>query len=218
MPTQATNTTPNYHLSQWEENDRILRQDFNADFAAIDSALAAKAGAAELTALQEKLSLTRLFDATLEADASSVVMDLSGVDMSRCTKLELHISNVVNTLTNGTLGLRINGQESDTSYTYGTTDVYSRSYIEVAETSTYRELWAVVQLGSAGSKLWSIASLRGTIEAGSQYSTATFAANSTSTLGIWQGGDLPDVETLTLFCSYGSICAGMRVTLYGYFA
>ncbi|MGM9619558.1 MAG: hypothetical protein ACI3W8_07000 [Oscillospiraceae bacterium] len=58
MPTQATNTTPNYHLSQWEENDRILREDFNADNAAIEAALlAVKSEAAEdLQAMSQTLS------------------------------------------------------------------------------------------------------------------------------------------------------------------
>lgn len=218
MPTQATNTTPNYHLSQWAEDDRILRQDFNADLAAIDTALAAKAGAAELSALAEKVSLSRLFDSTLTAEASSIVMDLSGVDMSRCTKLELHVSGALNSQTTAALGLRVNGQSGDTSYTYGYGGAYGRSYIEVGEINTAREFWAVTQLGSAGSRLRSITSLCGTLESGSQYTSAAFTANGAGSLGIWQGGDLPDVESLTLVPAYGSICAGIHVTLYGYFA
>ena len=38
-----TNHTPNYQLSQWERDDRILMEDFNADNAKIDAALAAQA-------------------------------------------------------------------------------------------------------------------------------------------------------------------------------
>ncbi len=34
-----TNHTPNYQLSQWERDDRILMDDFNADNAKIDRAL-----------------------------------------------------------------------------------------------------------------------------------------------------------------------------------
>ena len=34
-----TNHTPNYQLSQWERDDRILMDDFNADNAKIDAAL-----------------------------------------------------------------------------------------------------------------------------------------------------------------------------------
>ena len=40
-----TNHTPHYNLSQWERDDRILMDDFNADNAKIDAALAAHAAA-----------------------------------------------------------------------------------------------------------------------------------------------------------------------------
>ena len=36
-----TNKTPHYSLSQWERDDRILMEDFNADNAKIDAALGA---------------------------------------------------------------------------------------------------------------------------------------------------------------------------------
>lgn len=39
-----TNHTPHYNLSQWERDDRILMDDFNADNAKIDTALKALAG------------------------------------------------------------------------------------------------------------------------------------------------------------------------------
>ena len=38
-----SNQTPNYALSQWERDDRILMEDFNADNAKIDAALGAHA-------------------------------------------------------------------------------------------------------------------------------------------------------------------------------
>lgn len=34
-----TNFTENYHLSQWEATDPVLREDFNADNLKIDEAL-----------------------------------------------------------------------------------------------------------------------------------------------------------------------------------
>ena len=43
-----TNHTPNYQLSQWERDDRILMEDFNADNAKIDGALAEHAAAMEI--------------------------------------------------------------------------------------------------------------------------------------------------------------------------
>ena len=36
------NHTPNYQLSQWAKSDRVLMDDFNADNAKIDAAIAAK--------------------------------------------------------------------------------------------------------------------------------------------------------------------------------
>ena len=38
-----SNHTPNYALNQWERDDRVLMEDFNADNAKIDAALAAHA-------------------------------------------------------------------------------------------------------------------------------------------------------------------------------
>lgn len=223
MPTQATNTTPHYHLSQWEENDRILRQDFNADLASIDtalaahdSALAAKADATALTAVRENLSLVRLFDAALSANASSVAMDLSAVDMSRCTKLELHLGNVKNTLTSGYLGLRVNGSSGSADYGYNYTNTLDAAYLRVVELTTERAYWALSQLFSSGERLLHVGTNGSVDSAG--VAVSTFSANSSSFVGIWRGGDLADVQTLTLVPSAGAIAAGLRVTLYGYFA
>ena len=51
----STNHTQNYSLCQWEPADRVLREDFNADNAALDAALArieATASAAKTQAQQ----------------------------------------------------------------------------------------------------------------------------------------------------------------------
>lgn len=52
----ASNQTPNYGLSQWKRTDQVRMEDFNADNAKIDAALAAlesgKAEAASLAALR----------------------------------------------------------------------------------------------------------------------------------------------------------------------
>ena len=40
-----TNHTPHYNLSQWERDDRVLMEDFNADNAKIDAAIKAEAEA-----------------------------------------------------------------------------------------------------------------------------------------------------------------------------
>ena len=48
--------TQNYQLSRWEKDDRIMMEDFNADNARIDAALAAKADAEDVTALGESVN------------------------------------------------------------------------------------------------------------------------------------------------------------------
>ena len=52
-----SNQTPNYALNQWERDDRILMDDFNADNTKIDAAIKAEAEArtAETAALAGKL-------------------------------------------------------------------------------------------------------------------------------------------------------------------
>lgn len=48
------NTTGNYNLNQWDGSDRILRTDFNADNAKVDTAL--KTNADGIAALAEQLA------------------------------------------------------------------------------------------------------------------------------------------------------------------
>ncbi|MCI9671974.1 MAG: hypothetical protein HFF49_10580 [Lawsonibacter sp.] len=59
MPTKRT---PNYNLSQWERDDRVLMEDFNADNAKIDAAIKAHADAlAGLTAAAPKLGNCQVY-------------------------------------------------------------------------------------------------------------------------------------------------------------
>ena len=51
----STNYTQNYHLSQWSRSDKVLMEEFNADNAKIDAALAGKAEAASVTALSRRV-------------------------------------------------------------------------------------------------------------------------------------------------------------------
>lgn len=51
-----SNQTPNYKLSQWERADKVQMEDFNADNAKIDAALAGKADTSALTSLQAAMN------------------------------------------------------------------------------------------------------------------------------------------------------------------
>lgn len=69
------NQTTNYQLSQWEEEDRILREDFNTDNAKVDAALAALAArdAAETQARGEAVNRLngRFYISSFQGDGSS---------------------------------------------------------------------------------------------------------------------------------------------------
>lgn len=59
------NQTTNYQLSQWDGEDRILREDFNADNVKIDAALKAEAAArAALAAQVAKLGNCQIWTTT----------------------------------------------------------------------------------------------------------------------------------------------------------
>ena len=70
----ATNQTTNYDLNQWLSTDQVLRTDFNADNAKVDTALAGKAEQAALSALAERVTALeaqpRLITGYYEGDGS----------------------------------------------------------------------------------------------------------------------------------------------------
>lgn len=63
----STNHTPNLGLNQWEANDPVLREDFNADNAKIDAAAA----------------MVRLGSITVPTDTQTITVDLTPCDPSR---------------------------------------------------------------------------------------------------------------------------------------
>ena len=52
----STYHTEHYQLSQWERSDKVLMDDFNADNAKLDAALASKAEAAAVSALAQAVA------------------------------------------------------------------------------------------------------------------------------------------------------------------
>ena len=65
--------TQNYQLNQWDATDRILREDFNADNAKIDAALAEA---------KNRGGYFKLKEFTTIADAKQVNLDVSDIDFS----------------------------------------------------------------------------------------------------------------------------------------
>ena len=67
----ATNYTTNYDLCQWESTDQVLRTDFNADNAKIDTAL--KSLSDQVVQKADQSALNTLISAVNQkADASTV--------------------------------------------------------------------------------------------------------------------------------------------------
>ena len=75
------NYTENYQLNQWEESDRVLMEDFNADNEKIDAALA------EIKAAE---AMVKLLDLTLEEDTQKWDIDMSSIDLTQYQKLLLY--------------------------------------------------------------------------------------------------------------------------------
>ena len=69
--------TANYGLNLWEKTDRIQMEDFNADNAKIEAALAAN-------------PFLKLIDTTIDTDCETFDIDLSSIDMSCFAQLILH--------------------------------------------------------------------------------------------------------------------------------
>ena len=106
--------TQNLHLPQWEAEDRIMRTDFNAAFAALDTAvknnadaIAAKAGAADLTAeiaarqatdtAVDKLGAKLLLDYTYSGSAATVEVNVSSIDWKQWHSVTIQFVPITNT-------------------------------------------------------------------------------------------------------------------------
>ena len=99
--------TANYQLSQWDAEDRILREDFNSDNQKIDETMAA---------LKAGNYFEKLADVTTTQSCQQLDVDLSGVDFTQYDRLIIH--PMIKTDTVHSAILRLNGR-SDTIYSRG---------------------------------------------------------------------------------------------------
>ena len=74
------NKTPNYQLNQWDKNDRIQMEDFNADNTKLDSALKALSETSRYVLLQNIITSKEL---------AQVDVDLTGIDWSTYPQIML---------------------------------------------------------------------------------------------------------------------------------
>ena len=83
----ASNYTPNVGLCQWQRTDPFTLDDFNADNAKIDAALAAQ---------PYQVLLTQ----TLAAEAEGLSLDVSGLDLSATPRLRVETTAPFYTVNN----------------------------------------------------------------------------------------------------------------------
>lgn len=89
--------TQNCQLNQWDGDDRIMREDFNADNAKIDAALAAEEQArkrdrTELdAAVAQAARFVKLLDITLSVDTEYVEADISSITWGNWQNVHLDI-------------------------------------------------------------------------------------------------------------------------------
>lgn len=90
--------TQTYQLNQWDGDDRILREDFNADNAKIDAALnaeeqARKRDRTELNAaVAQAARFVKLKDITLSANTQYIEVDISDIAWGNWQNVHLDIN------------------------------------------------------------------------------------------------------------------------------
>lgn len=102
------NQTTNYQLNQWEKADRIQMEDFNADNAKIDAALAS---------IKELLPIVHLQTITTTAAATKLDIDLSGFDWDTYTYALIRIDGKMSS-SSGSFYVRMNGYSGEYDYQY----------------------------------------------------------------------------------------------------
>lgn len=212
MATQATNTTPNYHLSQWEPDDHILRSDFNADFLAIDTALNSQKqqSAAAIAAAESRIAVQRLATARLSAAAASLTVDLSGTDLSRYARLLLHISNAAGASGSvQTLRLTVNGDETAGDYiTLERTSTLASVCLNAGQISTGGGTHATVTLQELSGQL---------LAESSYFRISSDSADSGGpNWSLWTQGGLADIHHLTLKTAGVNLKKDLSLTVYGW--
>lgn len=81
----ATNKTTNYGLNQWEGDDRVLRQEFNDDFAAIDQTLAD---------IEGRNHVVKLVNVTTEVAAPTLDIDVSAIDFTAYREIKIIVTGL----------------------------------------------------------------------------------------------------------------------------
>lgn len=213
MSTNASGSTAHFGLSQWGENDRILREDFNHDNAAIDAALKQQQDsiATQIQSALGQICVQKLYSQTLSSAVSSVTIDLSGVDMSQYGRLEIDIRSAACSVNDTPyLLLRINGDSTSGHYTlYSPPSFNNQTGIQVGR--LYSDY-----LCTSLTRLWDMS---GKVAARSDYiytDASASAERHSAEWSFWKQGGLAAIRNLTLASGSGSLKSGFSVTVYGW--
>lgn len=203
MSTNASGTTEHYGLSQWAEDDLILRQDFNHDNAAIDAALHAQqtAATAAINALEESVPLVRLASQTLTAAAASISISLSGITLSNFQELQLVFSPLL-CPSYTKVKVRFNGDGGNNYLNYSDSNTFDHIKLDG---NGYDRLTGKLTLWNGGSYVM------GTYTGATYKETLSWGSRSF----LWKGGGLNTLTGIQLIPTAGSIGVGTRVSLYG---
>jgi len=199
--------TTNHQLNQWDKTDRIQMEDFNADNAKIDAALAAEAAAREAAVATEAsareagdaaVPLVKVADVTLQAAASQFDVPVGTITAEEYTCLFIRplldfgsTNSYCTVRCNNTTGYRMAGNSKD----YGG-QAYSNRY---AGNDTALEIF----LNANGVYMFSRSM---TYQGNSDTFCAQVTDNSVAENGI---------QTLNFILSEDTFNAGSRVIVYG---
>lgn len=150
-----------------------------------------------------------LFSQTLTANAASVSIDLSGVDMSQFSKLELVAGNIRwSGSSSGDLRGRFNG---DTSASYviqnGSSDL------------TYFTAGKATAKGGAGSTVCDIYDMGTKICSmchGGYADSGSSISNQSGDRTMWKNGGIADLKSILIGSDSYIMAAGAKFVLYGY--
>ena len=189
--------TTNYQLSQWDASDRILREDFNADNAKLDAAVANLSDNLTETAAQLRGENVRvkLLDKSLATAASSMLIDLSVLDLSPYLWVELYASFPAGNL-DPTLHLEAN------SYNMGSSITRNYAAVGASDSDSHAGLMAWLWTYPGGNLIHCVSMAAG--EGGPAFSHSTCQ------------GKLAQQSYCYLSEAYSyNLPAGSRVRLYG---
>ena len=199
----STNKTSYLNLNQWEPNDPVLREDFNADNAAVEAAAA----------------LVRLGSFTVPEDTPAITVDLTPYDLSRYQEIILsaqlksadaaNADNLTCQLNNVASGYMSLGTHDDSTYATGSsTELSGTNYISGLWVSFHQLRLTPTETGTMGQ--WQC---RARIKASGASVSNQFRWNET---GFFNESVTDDnLSSVRISGKNNNLAAGCRYTIYG---